>query len=107
MAPRGEANVRIGPLAGSELDAFSSREPVSTLLEKTVALPGRTWMRRRGGAGEQPRENAGQKNAIEGPGPPNRGPRGAKPADLVEVHQVGANERSHRAADIGQRRRVF
>ena len=48
-----------------------------------------------------------EKDTVERSGAANRGDRRAQAADLVEIEQIGADKRSHRAADIGQRRRVF
>src|ERR1700730_11943802 len=71
------------------------------------SLPGRTWARWRGDTGEQDGENAGEKDAIEGSRPADRGDRRAKVADPVEIEKIGADQRSHRAADIGKGRRVL
>src|ERR1700736_4375297 len=71
------------------------------------SLPGRTWARWRGDTGKQDRENAGEEDAIECPRATDRGDRRSKVADPVEIEKVAADKRSHRAADIGERRRVL
>src|SRR6202022_1500275 len=71
------------------------------------SLPARTWARWRGDTGEQDGENTGEKDAVECPRAAGRGDRCAKVADPVEIEKVGADQRSHRAADIGKRGRVF
>src|SRR4030081_1926323 len=70
-------------------------------------LPGRPWARGRGDAGKQDGENAGEKDAVESSRAANRGDWRAKATDLVEIKKIGANQRSHRAADIGKWRRVL
>src|SRR3954471_16071224 len=69
--------------------------------------PGRPGLRGRGDARDQNRENPGQEYSVEGSGAADRGDRRAKAADLVQVEQIGADQGSHRAADIGERRRIF
>ena len=57
-------------------------------------------------AGEQHRENAGQKYAVERAGAANGGDRRAEPADAADVAEVGADQRTEAAGDVGERRRL-
>src|SRR6185436_10455835 len=69
--------------------------------------PGRSRPRGRCDAGKQDGENPGEENPVERAGAADRSDGGAKTADLVEVEKVGADQRSHRATDIGKRRGIF
>src|SRR5207302_5246851 len=57
-------------------------------------------------SGQQAGDDAGQKDAVEGAGAPDRDDRRRQPLDLVEVQEVGADQRAHRAGDVRERRRA-
>ncbi len=80
--------------------AISERHPFPV-------LPRRSRARWRSETCEQNRKDAGEEDAVERARATNRGDRSAQAADLVEIEEIRANQRSHGAADIGQWRRVF
>src|SRR5882724_10711255 len=98
-------------LWGVEVGGNSWRRTISTGLSPpnlpSPAYQTALWPRRRGDAGQENGENPGQKYSVEGPGAANRSDRRAEAADFIEIEQVRADQRSHRAADIGKRGRVF
>jgi|GEM_PF-6215649 len=55
---------------------------------------------------QQHGENAGEKNTVEGSGTADRGDRRTEAAHLVEIGEVGADQRAHAAGDIGEGRGV-
>src|SRR5437660_9921109 len=65
------------------------------------SLPRRSRARRRGDSGEQDGENAGEEDAVECPGAADRGDRRAEVGDLIQIKKIGADQRSHGAAQIG------
>jgi multidrug efflux pump subunit AcrB len=60
-----------------------------------------------GDAGEQHRHDAGEENAVEGPGTADRRHWRAEPAHGVEIEEIGADQRAKAAAGIGERRGVL
>src|SRR6202040_3472908 len=72
-----------------------------------ILSPGFSPPRWRGDTGEQDGKYTGEEDPVECSCAANRGDGSAETPDLVEVEKVGANERSHRAADIGKRRGVL
>src|ERR1700733_10292436 len=56
--------------------------------------------------GDEHGENAGEKNTVEGAGAADRSDRRAEPADLVEIGQIGADQRAEAAGDISEWRSV-
>jgi hypothetical protein len=57
-------------------------------------------------AGKQDRQDSGQKDPIESPGSADRDDRRAQPLHLVEVEEVGTDQRAETAADVSKRRRL-
>ena len=55
-------------------------------------------------AGEQHRQNPGQKDAVEGAGTADRGDRRAQPLHLADIEQVGSDQATEGARDISERR---
>jgi len=58
-------------------------------------------------ARKQDREDTGKKDAVERSGAADRGDRRAEAAHLVEIGQIGTNQRAKAAGDIGQRRSIL
>ena len=52
---------------------------------------------------QQDGQDSRQKDAVEGSGAANRGDRRAEILYLVQVEQIGADQRAEASTDIGQR----
>jgi hypothetical protein len=71
-----------------------------------MMLPCRRGARPRIKIGEQHGKNAGQEYAVKGSGAADRSDRRAQATHLVEVGEIGPNQRAEAASNIGKRRAV-
>ena len=78
-----------------------SPELVAPPLPRT-GLP--VWSGPAGKARQQHRHDAGEEDAVEGPGAADRGDRRAEPAHGVEIEEVGPDQCAEAAGNIGERR---
>src|SRR5882757_5834785 len=74
---------------------------------RPVRLRRRPQPRWRGKACEQNCQNAGQEYAVKCPCATDGSDWRAKAADLIEIENIGADQRSHGSTDISQRRCIF